>query len=448
MDGKQLSDLSGEQTENNALQKLDTEEFQKAVLPLAGMYQEAAACFLEPNKEAAMKRLHASLATVETLPKNSQPLLQQGIMPGTEHILNTFFDRHANTDALMTALQGIASGKLNAGAIGVPAIWWSRAASAARALNDEQHAIELLRFSSVTDGSTLLATAITTVDRCDTTVFECMRRAMACESKVVSFEKLSKSKVLLDLALVGGLRGAARMALAKSMLPKLEAEQSLGFICMAIAASNALTSNPTFTHALGSQSIAEEIAVAVGHFAIRSGVTDELRGKLDVAIATIGRDDTFGFRAAQKKTRAELATVMQWYFDRNDDVTEALTKALAQKSAPWLLAVDIVYRSNDKPSESAGGTLVSMNDLLAPESVKEIIAAWEKKSKQDEKKRENKDVQAELEQSQRIPQHLRVQKFVGRLDPPTMRDIALDMNRVGDALSKIDAAAALRAAKK
>ena len=29
-----------------------------------------------------------------------------------------------------------------------------------------------------------------------------------------------------------------------------------------------------------------------------------------------------------------------------------------------------------------------------------------------------------------------------------MRDIALDMNRVGDALSKIDAATALRAAKK
>jgi len=449
MDGKQLSDLLGEQTENNALQKLDTEEVQKAVLPLAGLYQEAAACFLEPSKEAAMERLHASLATVETLPKNSQALLQGGIMPGTERILNLFFDRHAKTDALMTALQGIASGKLNAGAIGVPAIWWSRAAAAARALNDEQQAaIELLRFSSVTDVSPLLATAITTLDSCDTTVFECMRRAMACESKVVSFEKLSKSKVPLDLALVGGLRGAARMALAKSMLPKWDAEQSLGFICMAIAASNALTSNPTFTHALGSQSIAEEIAVAVGHFAIRSGVTVELRGKLDVAIATIGRDDAFGFRAAQKKTRAELATVLQWHFDRNDDVTEALTKALAQKSAPWLFAVDIVYRSNDKPSESAEGTLVSMNDLLTPESVKEIIAAWEKKSIQDEKERENEDAQAELEQSQRIPQHLRVQKFVGKLDPPTMRDIALDMNRVGDALSKIDAAAALRAAKK
>ena len=449
MDGKQLSGLSGEQTENNALQKLDTEEVQKAVLPLAGLYQEAAACFLEPNKEAAMKRLHESLATVETLPKNSQALLQGAIMPGTERILNKFFDQHAKTDALMTALQGIASGKLSAGAIGVPAIWWSRAAAAARALNDEQQAaIELLRFSSVTDGSTLLATAITTLDACDTTVFECMRRAMACESKVVSFEKLSKAKVPLDLALVGGLRGAARMALAKSMLPKLDAEQSLGFICMAIAASNALTSNPTFTHALGSQSIAEEIAVAVGHFAIRSGVTDELRGKLDVAIATIGRDDAFGFRAAQKKTRAELATVLQWHFDRNEDVTEALTKALAQKSAPWLFAVDIVYRSNDKPSESAEGTLVSMNDLLTPESVKEIIAAWEKKSIQDEKERENEDAQAELEQSQRIPQHLRVQKFVGKLDPPTMRDIALDMNRVGGALSKIDAAAALRAVKK
>ena len=139
-------------------------------------------------------------------------------MPHSESLLNNFFAQQAKTDALMAALQGIASGKLNAGAIGVPAIWWSRAAAAARSLNDEQQAaVELLRFSSVTDDSPLLAIAIATLDACDTTVFECMRRAMACESKVVSFEKLSRDSTPLDLALVGGLRGAARMALAKSI---------------------------------------------------------------------------------------------------------------------------------------------------------------------------------------------------------------------------------------
>ena len=178
MDGKQLSDLSGEHTENNRLQKLEAEEFQKDVLPLAGMYQEAAACFLEPNKEAALKRLKASLATVETLSKNSQAILQV-IMPATEYMLNSFFYQQATTDALVTALQGIASGKLNAGTIGAPAIWWSRAAAATRALNDEQQAaVELLRLSSVTDDSPLLATAIATLDACDATVFECMRRAI------------------------------------------------------------------------------------------------------------------------------------------------------------------------------------------------------------------------------------------------------------------------------
>ncbi len=321
MDGKQMANMMDNPQDNERLQKLKTEDVQKAVLPLAGMYQEAAACFLEPNKEAALKRWNASLATVETLPKNSQALLRL-FMPDTEHMFNSFFYQQARIDALMAALQGIASGKLNAGALGVPAIWWSRAAAAARALNDEQQAaVELLRLSSVTDNSPLLATAISTLDACDTTVFECMRRAMACESKVVSFEKLSRDRTPLDLALVGGLRGAARMALAKSMLPKWNAEQSLGLICMAIAASNALTSDPTFTHALASQSIAEEIAVAVGHFAIRRGVTDELRGKLNLAVATIPRSDAFGFRAAQKKIRAELASNLQWNFSRYEDVT-------------------------------------------------------------------------------------------------------------------------------
>jgi len=448
MDGKQMANMMDNPQDNERLQKLKTEEVQKAVLPLAGMYQEAAACFLEPNEEAALKRWNASLATVETLPKNSQALLRS-IMPATEHMFNSFFYQQARIDALIAALQGIASGKLNAGALGVPAIWWSRAAAAARALNDEQQAaVELLRFSSVTDDSPLLAIAIATLDACDTTVFECMRRAMACESKVVSFEKLAWQKTPLNLALVGGLRGAARMAVAKSMLPKWNAEQSLGLICMAIAASNALTSDPTFTHALASQSIAEEISVAVGHFAIRRGVTDELRGKLDLAIATIPRSDAFGFRAAHKKLRAELAKNLRWNFGRTDDVTEELTKVLAQKSQPWLFAVDIVYCSSEKPAASPDGTLVSMDDVFTPDSVKEIADAWEVRQIQVAKDREKEDAELEPEPLSKISKHQRVQKFLNKINPPTMRDIALDMNRIGDSLGEIDKAAAKRRDKK
>ena len=444
MDGKQLASMMDDPQGNERLQKLSAEEIHKTALPLAGLYKESAVCFLEPNKEAALKRWNAALATMDTLPRNSQALMR-AIMPHAESLLNNFFAQQAKTDALIATLQGIASGKLNAGALGVPAIWWSRAAAAARALNDEQQAaVELLRLSSVTDNSPLLATAIATLDACDTTVFECMRRAMACESKVVSFEKLSRDSTPLDLALVGGLRGAARMALAKSMLPKWNAEQSLGLICMAIAASNALTSDPTFTHALTSQSIAEEIAVAVGHFSIRSGMTDELRGKLDMAIATIPRSDAFGFRAAHKKLRAELAKNLRWNFGRTDDVTEELTKVLAQKSQPWLFAVDIVYFSSEKPAASPDGTLVGMDDLFTPDSVKELAAAWEARQIQVAKDNEIEGEQAESEQSFKMPKHQRVQKFLNKINPPTIRDIALDINRVGDTLSEIDAAAAKR----
>ncbi len=444
MDGKKLAQVIGDTQVNERLQKLNAEEFHKTVIPLAGLYQESAACFLEPNKEAALKRWNAAFATIDTLPRNSQALMR-AIMPPAESLINNFFAQQAKTNALMAALQGIASGKLNAGALGVPAIWWSRAAAAARALNDEQQAaVELLRLSSVTDDSPLLAIAIATLDACDTTVFECMRRAMACESKVVSFEKIAWKSTPLDLGLVGGLRGAARMALAKSMLPKWNAEQSLGLICMAIAASNALTSDPTFTHALASQSIAEEIAVAVGHFAIRSGMTDELRGKLDMAIATIPRSDAFGFRAAHKKLRAELAENLRWNFGRTDDVTEELNKVLAQKSQPWLFAVDIVYFSSEKPSASPDGTLVDMDDIFTPDSVKELAAAWEARQIQVAKNNEIEDEQAESEQSFKMPKHQRVQKFLNKINPPTIRDIALDMNRIGDTLSEIDTAAAKR----
>ena len=448
LDGKALAQMGGDTQVNEPYQKLNAEEIHEAMVPLEGVYKEMAACFREPNIEAALKKHDAAIATMELSSVNPQAL-PHSFFPAINKCLNRFFAQQAKRNALMETLQGIASGKLNAGALGVPAIWWSRAAAAARALNDEQQAtVELLRLSSVTDDSPLLSTAITTLDACDTTVFEYIRRAMACESKVVSFAKLSSDDTPLDLALVGGLRGAARIALAKSMLPKHNAEQSLGLICMAIAASNALTSDPTFTHALTSQSIAEEIAVAVGHFAIRRGVTDELRGKLDLAIATIPRSDAFGFRSAQNKLRGVLANDLAWNFERTHDMTEELNKALAQKSTPWLFAVDIVYRSSEKPAASPDGTLVSMDDVFTPDSVKEIAAAWEARQIQIAKDREKENAQVEPEPLSKIPKHQRVQKFLNKINPPTMRDIALDMNRVADALSSIDKAAAKRRADK
>jgi len=41
-------------------------------------------------------------------------------------------------------------------------------------------------------------------------------------------------------------------------------------------------------------------------------------------------------------------------------------------------------------------------------------------------------------------EHQRVQKFLNKINPPTIRDIALDVNRIGDTLSAIDTAAAKR----
>jgi len=60
------------------------------------------------------------------------------------------------------------------------------------------------------------------------------------------------------------------------------------------------------------------------------------------------------------------------------------------------------------------------------------------------KDREKADAQVEPEPLSKISKHQRVQKFLNKINPPTMRDIALDMNRVSDALSEIDAAAAKR----
>jgi hypothetical protein len=85
-----------------------------------------------------------------------------------------------------------------------------------------------------------------------------------------------------------------------------------------------------------------------------------------------------------------------------------------------------------------------MDDLFTPDSVKELAAAWEARQIQVAKDNEIEGEQAESEQSFKMPKHQRVQKFLNKINPPTIRDIALDINRVGDTLSEIDAAAAKR----
>jgi hypothetical protein len=101
-----------------------------------------------------------------------------------------------------------------------------------------------------------------------------------------------------------------------------------------------------------------------------------------------------------------------------------------------------VYRSSEKPAASPDGTLVSMDDLFKPDSVKEIADAWEVRQIQVAKDREKADSEVKPEPLSKIQKQQHVQKFMNKLNPPTMRDIALDMNRVGDALSEIDAAVA------
>jgi hypothetical protein len=89
-----------------------------------------------------------------------------------------------------------------------------------------------------------------------------------------------------------------------------------------------------------------------------------------------------------------------------------------------------------------------MDDLFKPDSVKEIADAWEVRQIQIAKDREKEDAEVEPEPLSEIQKHQRVQKFLNKINPPTMRDIALDMNRVGDSLGEIDKAAAKRRDKK
>ncbi|MCE9619580.1 MAG: hypothetical protein K8R92_06700 [Planctomycetes bacterium] len=440
-DGKRMIEALGEDPNNDRFKNLDAAAIHQAILPLAGIYQEAAAAMKEPDKESARKRWEAAWNARDKLPRNSQVLLEL-VMPSIESIIKSRFEAQDRIDALMAALQGIASGKSNPASLATPAIWWSRAAAAARSLNEEQQAAMVMQqLSSVPDNSPLQPVVMSTLDACDATVFECMRRAMACESKVVSFEKVAKERTPLDLALIGGLRGAARMAMAQSLLPRWNAEKSLSFIAMAIAACNALASDPTFAHALASQSIAEELADAIWRFSIRTGVSDELRNKLDALIATIPRSDAFGFVAAQKKVRARLTEDLRYDFERNDDVKDDLTKAIARKSPTWLFAVEILYGSNC-PAAGPEGTLVSTDDLFPPDNLKELAAACEKLREEKVKERES-DTPVRA-RATNAPAAQRVRKYLNDINPPAMRDISLDMNRVGDALSALDAAAAKR----
>jgi hypothetical protein len=447
VDGAKLVESLGATSDNEHFKNLDTAAIRQAMLPLAGIYQEAAAAMKEPNEEAAKKRWEAAWNSRDKLPKNTQ-VLAELVMPSIDRIIHSRFTSQDQIDALMASLQAIASGKVKPAALAVPALWWSRAAAAARALNEEQQAVVILQqLSSVTDDSPMLPLVVKTLDAADATVFECMRRAMACESKTISFDKTARSRNRLDLALIGGLRGAARMAMAKSLRTS-DADKALAYLAMAFAASNALASDPTLAHALASQSIVDELADAVWRYAIRGGLNDEQRGKLDALIAAIPRSDAFGFTAAQKRARAALVDDLRYDFEQNSDagaiveLRELLAKSLAQKPPAWLLATEILHSA--RPAEAGPeGALVSTDDLFAPETVKAMAAAWDKKHERNEVD-EAKASKPAHPLPANTPAAQRVRKFINELNPPAMRDLSLDANRSGETLSNLDAAAAKR----
>jgi hypothetical protein len=329
-----------------------------------------------------------------------------------------------NRDRLMRTLRAIAADPQGAARHTAPAVLWARVAARVCALpNDSQTAVEILRTQGPEHAGEFTAKAIACLEGCDTTILEAMRVAAACERKDLDFSTVPGLAAMPPLPTLGGMRGAARLAAARTTL--LDTDRAIEHLELAFAAVAALASDPAQASACMSAAIARDLVPAVAAVARRPDMNDARRERLQAAVQRIDRKDAFGFRAALLAERRLLETTLK-PLDRD---AERLRKDIARHSAAWVMAARIEISTVHAPMTDAG-PLEDTADLFPTERVEKAIECARGIAKAIDRAASGDDAKAGTPTRARL----------ASLAVETLRDPSVDAQESQAALSALDAA--------
>ena len=276
-------------------------------------------------------------------------------------VRDRFNDDLAN---LLKTLEAIAADPAATSRFTAPAVLWARVAARVCALPDDtQSAVEVVRAKGLTEAGESAERALACLEGCDTTIFEAMRVAAACERTDLDFSKVPGIDAWPPLPTFGGLRGATRLAVLRARM--LDTDRALELVDLALAAVAALGSDPSQAASCTSAAIARELVPGIADIARRADMDEARHAKLEASIARIDRRDAFGFRASLAAERARVSEELRSL----DDDSERMERDLRRRNAEWIMAARIELGRVHAPIESPGA-LESIDDLFPAERLK------------------------------------------------------------------------------
>lgn len=344
------------------------------------------------------------------------------LMPALDRVGESM-DRHrADIESLAALLKRLADEPDAAAKMRSPALLWARIAARVNAIpDDRQDGIELVRASGPRHDDSVVEAGMSCLEGCRETILSDMAVAAAIERKDLDFAKVRGVRGTPPFRTLGGMRGAARVALADAWL--VDVDQAIERIGLAAAAVQALAADPHQPSSCMALACARDLIPDVRRVARLPGMNAERRQRLEQAVARIDRRDPFGFKASLEAERAWISKSLSGRCEPREP--DEFRKALRRRPAGWIMSAAIEYHDHiPEPAEDAP-PLVDLADVFPLDQVKAVREAAGR---------------FVLAVNQPEAGANRTHPALGSLPVPVLRDVAQDTTEAQAVLSQLDAA--------
>ena len=367
----ELFGMMGDPKLAEAARGMKTADLLASLPQVKGVYQQMGEAMREKDPAKAKAMIAKAIASVDNLQPPANMFAQ--LMPELSRVIDGRAKFAAELADLERTLKQISEDPAAQARYTDPAVLWSRVAAQVCALpDDSQTAVEILRAQGVEHAGDFTPTAIACLKGCDQTIFPLMRVAAAGERRNLDFMKVRGSRARPPLSTLGGMRGAARLAAARTQL--LDTDQAIAHLDLAFAAVAALASDPSQASSVTSMMAARDLVPAIAAIAQRPDLTPERRTALEAAVNRIERKDPFGFRAA---LAAEREWLLQALAPLEPDDQPKRQKDLARRTPEWILAARVELSDEVQSPIANAGAMEDMADLFPPERLEKAKAAHE-----------------------------------------------------------------------
>lgn len=357
--------------------EITLESARSSVESLRTVYDRAALAFSSPDPNAAIDALRRLTQYAEG--GRFGPLAKL-VLPDFVAIYQRKLSSDQDLALLFARLQVIADGKEKREDVMNAALFLARASAGARSVPDEvQESLELLRVAPVALDAARNERVLEILTRADRNVLKPLAEAIVC--KRCDFTALRHRVPTLDVPLLGGIRGATRMALADGLRRVREYKQPDAIVAAAITAYRVgalLAMDPSLPRAALAHSIWRETTAAVQESARLGPISKAGIDEMERALVFMPPGDPFGFRKGMEDDAKDIVTEGMPRRDASaNEAIAARVQILKQRGTSAVftrVAFASVFNGDQTPAVQ-DAALIRLTDLYPTGATTAIIAA-------------------------------------------------------------------------